>query len=68
MVYDLDGDGIAEIACKTAPGTKDGTGSYLRTGPAAAADHRKSYRNSTSGRILDGPEYYTVFWAKMVLN
>ncbi len=64
MVYDLDGDGIAEIACKTAPGTKDGTGSYLKTGPAAAADHSKSYRNSTSGRILDGPEYYTVFWGK----
>ncbi|MBN1578340.1 MAG: hypothetical protein JW913_17395 [Chitinispirillaceae bacterium] len=60
MVYDLDGDGIAEIACKTAPGTKDGTGAYLKSGPAANADHSKNYRNS-SGRILDGPEYYTVF-------
>ncbi|HLV32802.1 MAG TPA: hypothetical protein VKY57_14620, partial [Chitinispirillaceae bacterium] len=27
MVYDLDSDGRAEVACKTAPGTKDGTGS-----------------------------------------
>ena len=33
MVYDLDGDGIAEIACKTAPGTKDGTGSFSRPDP-----------------------------------
>ena len=64
MVYDLDGDGIAEIACKTAPGTKDGTGSFLKTGPAAAADHSRSYRNSTSGRIMDGPEYYTIFSGK----
>lgn len=64
MVYDLDGDGIAEIACKTAPGTKDGTGKYLKTGPAANADHSKSYRNSSSGRILEGPEYYTVFSGK----
>ncbi len=64
MVYDLDGDGISEIACKTAPGTKDGTGKYLKTGPAAKADHSKSYRNSTSGRILDGPEYYTIFSGK----
>lgn len=63
MVYDLDGDGIAEIACKTAPGTKDGTGKYLKTGPAATADHSKNYRNS-AGRILDGPEYYTVFSGK----
>jgi rhamnogalacturonan endolyase len=29
MVYDLDGDGKAELACKTAPGTKDATGGYL---------------------------------------
>ena len=26
MVYDLDGDGKAEVAMKTADGTKDGTG------------------------------------------
>ena len=26
MVYDLDGDGKAEVACKTAPGTVDGQG------------------------------------------
>jgi len=29
IVYDLDGDGRAEIACKTADGTKDGVGKIL---------------------------------------
>jgi rhamnogalacturonan endolyase len=60
MVYDLDGDGKAEIACKTAPGTKDGSGNYLSLGPAAGADHLADYRNS-SGYILSGPEYFTIF-------
>lgn len=59
-VYDFDGDGKAEIACKTAPGTKDGTGAYLNTGPAASDNDSKDYRNS-SGYVLDGPEYLTVF-------
>lgn len=64
MVYDLDGNGISEIACKTAPGTKDGTGKFLKTGSAANADHSKSYRNNSTGRILDGPEYYSIFNGK----
>ena len=60
MVYDLDGDGRAELACKTAPGTKDATGNYLRKGPAAQTDHTIDYRNS-GGMILSGPEYLTLF-------
>jgi hypothetical protein len=59
-VYDFDGDGRAEVACKTAPGTIDGTGAYLSTGPAATDDDSQIYRN-TSGYILTGPEYITVF-------
>ena len=59
-VGDFDGDGKAEFACKTAPGTKDGTGAYLSTGPAASDDDSAIYRN-TSGYILTGPEYLTVF-------
>jgi hypothetical protein len=59
-VYDFDGDGKAEFACKTAPGTKDGTGAYLSTGPAASDDDSAIYRNG-SGYILTGPEYLTVF-------
>jgi len=60
MVYDLDSDGIAEVACKTAPGTKDGEGNYLSEGPAASDNDAADYRNS-SGMILTGPEYLTVF-------
>lgn len=60
LVGDYDGDGYAELTCKTAPGTKDGAGKYISKGPAASADHSKSYRNS-SGYILEGPEYLTIF-------
>jgi hypothetical protein len=59
-VYDFDGDGKAEVAVKTAPGTKDGTGAYLSMGPAASDDDSAVYRNS-SGYILTGPEYVSVF-------
>lgn len=61
MVYDLDGDGLAEVACKTAPGTTDGTGEYLSDGPAADDDDSASYVNSGNGTVLSGPEYLTVF-------
>jgi len=53
MVYDLDGDGKAEVVVKTADGTVDGTGQVI-------GDATKDYRNS-SGYILSGPEYLTVF-------
>ena len=53
MVYDLDGDGKAEMVCKTADGTRDGQGKVIGN---ASAD----YRNS-SGYILSGPEFLTVF-------
>jgi hypothetical protein len=59
-VGDFDGDGKAEFACKTAPGTKDGTGAYLSMGTAAGADNSAVYRNG-SGYILTGPEWLTVF-------
>jgi rhamnogalacturonan endolyase len=57
MVYDLDGDGKAEVACKTAPGTIDGQGNNVIMG---SDDPNADYRNS-SGYILSGPEYLTVF-------
>jgi rhamnogalacturonan endolyase len=57
VVYDLDGDGRAELALRTAPGTIDGQGHYVAlNGDDPAAD----YRNS-SGYILTGPEYLTIF-------
>ncbi|MFC3560552.1 rhamnogalacturonan lyase [Pedobacter jamesrossensis] len=56
MVYDLDGDGIAEFACKTADGSIDGKGKVI-------GDSTKDYRN-LNGKILDGPEFFTIFSGK----
>jgi rhamnogalacturonan endolyase len=53
MVYDLDGDGRAEVACKTADGTVDGKGKVI-------GDANADYRNPR-GYVLDGPEYLTIF-------
>lgn len=55
IVYDLDGDGKAEVAMKTAPGTKDAAGN-IQGGSNANTD----YRNS-GGYILTGAEYLTIF-------
>jgi len=60
VVIDADGDGKAELGVKTAPGTKDATGAYIKLGPAATATHTMIYRNS-DGYVLSGPEYFTVF-------
>lgn len=53
MAYDLDGDGKAEVAFKTADGTVDGEGNVI-----GKAD--TDYRNS-GGYVLLGNEYLTVF-------
>ncbi len=69
MVYDLDGDGRAEVACKTADGTVDGRGTVI-------GDATKDYRSllvptdgiqvpATNdpryGKVLAGPEFFTIF-------
>ncbi|WP_330438412.1 rhamnogalacturonan lyase family protein [Micromonospora sp. NBC_00821] len=53
QVYDYDGDGRAEVAMKTADGTRSGTGQLIGS---SSADHRNS-----SGYVLSGPEYLTMF-------
>ncbi|MBO7140144.1 MAG: rhamnogalacturonan lyase [Prevotella sp.] len=64
MVYDFDGDGRAEMMCKTATGSKDGLGNYVNQAATDATilahPNNKDYRNS-GGHILQGPEYLTVF-------
>jgi len=55
MVYDLDGDGKAEVAMKTAPGTRDAYGAVL-----GGSNANTDYRNS-SGYVLSGPEYLTIY-------
>jgi rhamnogalacturonan endolyase len=69
IVYDLDGDGRAEVACKTADGTVDGKGKII-------GDATKDYRSLVEptdglrvasateprfGKILAGPEFFTIF-------
>jgi len=62
MVYDLDGDGIAEFVCKTADGTTDSANNVVGD---ASKDWRDTNPNSaTFGKILQGPEYLTVFDGK----
>lgn len=65
MVYDLDGDGKAEVVMRTADGTIDGKGKVIGD---ANADYREEgtfdpSRNQImkQGRILKGKEYLTVF-------
>ncbi|WP_164467414.1 rhamnogalacturonan lyase [Caulobacter flavus] len=77
QVFDFDGDGRAEIAVRTSDGTIDGTGKVLgdpnadwrsgpeerptndRTGAEIKPDGTKVAK--TTGRILKGPEFLTVF-------
>ncbi len=75
MVYDLDGDGKAEIACKTADGTVDGAGKVLGDPKAdwvypdkpvtmTTTDRNGQKRErqvNPTGHVMTGPEYLTVF-------
>ena len=64
QVYDFDGDGKAELMCKTAPGSKDGKGNFVNQAATdekiKVADNAKDWRTS-AGRINGGHEYLTVF-------
>lgn len=64
MVYDFDGDGCAEMMCKTAPGSVDGTGRYVNMAATdstiLAVDNHRDWRNRR-GRVAGGQEYLTVF-------
>lgn len=53
LVADFDGDGKAELICRTADGTQDGQGKVI-------GDRRADWRN-LNGRIVSGPEYLSVF-------
>ncbi|MEN2413189.1 rhamnogalacturonan lyase [Flavobacterium mesophilum] len=59
MVYDLDGDGIAELVCKTADGTTDSANNVV--GDATKDWVDRDPNSGTYGKILKGPEYLSVF-------
>ncbi|MBR1394631.1 MAG: rhamnogalacturonan lyase [Prevotella sp.] len=64
LVYDFNGDGRAELVCKTSLGSVDGQGNYVNK---ATDDTNISGRSNIvryandSGYILNGPEFLTVF-------
>ncbi len=62
MVFDLDGDGKAEVVMKTGDGTTDSKGKVIGN---KDADWRKpavtGSRDEKVGYIYDGPEYLTLF-------
>ena len=64
LVYDFDGDGKAEIICKTSVGSVDAKGRFVSDAATDAGirelDNAADYRNRR-GRILTGPELLTVF-------
>ena len=70
QVYDFDGDGLAEVICKTAPGTIDGKGKYvIMNSDDPNADYRSIDTTQTTGSkmlgtVLNGPEYLTLFDGK----
>lgn len=53
IVYDLDSDGKAEVAIKTADGTVDGNGKVI-------GDAQADFRDS-NGKIMEGSEFLTIF-------
>ena len=57
IVYDLDGDGKAEMMVRTSDGTRDANGNIIGD---ALADYRHKGPDRI-GRILTGKEYITVF-------
>ncbi|MCR4854187.1 MAG: rhamnogalacturonan lyase [Prevotella sp.] len=65
LVYDFDGDGSAELMCKTSAGSIDAKGNYVSKAATdqtilQSNDNQTLYREE-SGHILRGPEYVTVF-------
>ena len=72
LVYDFDGDGKAEFACKTADGTIDGKGKVIgdkdadwrfKSGETLEGLNRpgENGRRNAEGYILRGPEFLTIF-------
>ncbi|MEN2487148.1 rhamnogalacturonan lyase [Flavobacterium sp. B11] len=62
MVYDLDGDGVAELVCKTADGSEDSEGTVV--GDASKDWVDRDSNSKTYGKILKGLEYLSVFEGK----
>ncbi len=67
LVYDFDGDGKAEMICKTSAGSKDGKEKFVNEVATdediRCLDNKADYRNG-AGRVQTGLELLTVFNGK----
>ena len=61
LVFDFDGDGKAELMCKTAPGTIDGQGKPVLMNEDKVDDDYRVQSGDNTGVVMSGPEYLTVF-------
>ncbi len=59
LVFDYDGDGRAELCCKTADGTVDGMGNVI--GDPTIDNRITDKDDPTYGKVILGLEYVTVF-------
>lgn len=57
LVYDFNGDGKAEIAFRSTEGTTFGDGTTIGD---VNGDGKTDYRNSSTGRVQDGPEFLSL--------
>lgn len=59
VVYDLDGDGISEVATKTSEATIDGTGTEIGD---TDGDGITNYRSTAVGEdVINGPEFLSIY-------
>lgn len=64
LVYDFDGDGKAEMICKTAPGSTDGKGHFVSeagTDEAVRNADNAAVHVNGNGHVTGGEEFLTVF-------
>ena len=65
VFFDLNSDGRAELVCKTAPGSVDGTGAFVTEAATEVAikalDNEEDLRHRSYGTITKGAELLTVF-------
>ncbi|WP_440903421.1 carbohydrate-binding protein [Catenovulum sp. SX2] len=59
MAFDFNQDGRAEVAVKTAEGTKDAQGNFVCSS-TVVCDNEADHRND-GGYVLSGPEFLTMF-------
>jgi len=65
LVYDFDGDGMAEVAMKTAP-HKDGLNNSLKPACGRGGQYRRlpEFCRQNAWKVTTGPEWYTVSTAR----